>query len=301
MEHCSGDEFYIFQSKYYELKEWSSKIPDPKITCEMLIQVLDVINTDMNSYVCPVYQAGKKNTWLPLATFVSRFPYREKLLKYLFSHGARPQKLTDPDGQNICFQCDEKYLKKLLKLAPPKTNLVKQITDKLVAGNYRRLALLFVEDKIFTEEILTEVTASEELVGQMLNALISRILLTINQDPGIEIEPKKRKHRSNAPEPNVGPPLNKTKIVTDLVGKYLICFRMMQPHGLTFTIENVQKCVDHYLYEILDLISAGNEFEPKYHSDMDEQTVAALRPLLNDYRYVQTCKVLDWMPDERVW
>lgn len=296
------DEYYIFQHNYYQLKELITMIGDDKsnatdvnndlskYSCQHIIDFLKDKEIDVNSYICPTYVSGKDNVWVPLVFFVSLFPHRKILLKWLLKHRADPRKLPDGDTMNICFYCHEKYLNMFRVIAPPLTDksssvaiadTVRHISNKLICGNIRRICLLLKHGTI-TNDVMRQVATSKNLPDEIINAMISRLIVSLSLRADEDID--------------------KTMLTVNFINKYLIIFKLLLKYGLSFTLETKQLCANNYLYEILQLENIHDlNITIKYHTDMNDQLVSMLRPLFNDYRYVKTCEIINAEPDFRAF
>jgi len=312
------DDYYVLQSNYYTLKDFATKIRDINISSDDLINFMKKNKIDVNSYITtfnpgvyvPIYwqcvqpnypnnqslsnevsdNSTLSNEVFSISTLSNHQHIRTKFFKFLVRNNVNL--LLNPDVQDsknfkhVLMTCHESYIKDLISTKDSiSVNLDNQILNKLYTGNIRRLIILLKYEILTTNLIQNIITLNSSLLFDILNVLIDRISFIC------------RTH-------------NKKSEVQSIIQKYINVFKFIFKFKTeTLNINSmhiIQYCANFYLYEFIalfkDLLKINlnhYRFKISYHDDMNQKLVASIRQLLNDNRYVLTCKSLDITPDKR--
>lgn len=284
----SRDNYYTKLPSYHKLSEWQQLIKEHKIST-----AVDYWKTHKlrNGYV-----RHRQDSWVPPLYFCSLDPKNGDMVKYLLNKGADPDQLPDSDTADyLPFICHSLYLKTLASRrkggAYTRCDILdRSINNRLNKADIKRLMHLMIL-KILDPDVLRSFIRDQDnsgqgIIAEKLNVMVKYLTFLYNvrapKDPTINLT-------------------NETDITEK---KFSLLVQFLIEHGATVTDQAIQISVEHYLYNILSVLKphyATDLPEPVHHVQMDSTTVAVMRPLLNDYRYVQTCTRTGHTPDNDVF
>lgn len=257
---------------------------------EEIVKIMKHHKVDVNSYIKhPV----KKGEWVPLIYFFSLNNKYQDVVKYLLVHKANP--LNHPDGDDVeplLFACHDIYLKHYLSRGCSVTcgngDICNNIMRRLRCGDWQRLHVLRKHNIITGENISHFIETQNDVILHCLNAMKEYLIYVYNIKKSVT---------------------DKTIETTNTISKFITVTKMLLSWGVKVNDNVVDFCTDFYLYEFLRLplfmnvIKARHDdlTKPVYHEHKDGLRVALLRPLLNDYRYEQTCDAHNVKPDDEIY
>lgn len=277
------DRYHQGQPLYTYLETWQSLMLCGKIQEAIAYWRSQGLHPDM-------YVRKRPGCWVTVFQFcLSRAEYAD-MTKVIFK---RASATLPPDADNyylLPFVCHSLYLQALvakITSAPDISEghpmLYHSISHVLDSGDVTRLRQL-MRLGYLKEGDLREYIASEDVILNKLGVMIKYLTYCYNV------------RRS--------PDLDLTRETVDTISKFGQTIEFLRSYGAVWTPESTRLCIDHYIYELLVPgvgVGVGTDYEPIYHTQMDSTQVAILRPLLNDYRYVETCRALGCTPDSDVY
>ena len=276
------DEYYTSLPTYGKLKHWQSLIKDKKNIDATNFWKQN--NLDPNSYV-------QKNdgVWVPVIYYCSIIKDCPSMVRILIKSNANVNLL--PDSENFIylpFVCQSLYLKtigcKTINKPYPRSKILDHsINSRLNIADIRRITYLFSLN-LLNEQIMTSfITDNPTIILDKLKIMIKYLTFCYTVKAQNDLD------------------FNLTEETNNTVVKFGKMVEFLQFYGAKPSTEVVDYCIDHYLFELIPLFKQFEMKEPMYHTQMDTTEVAVLRPLLNDFRYVQTCKATGYEPDEDVF
>ena len=269
-------EYYVQQPDYFVLKQLSIMIDTPTTTSAELIDYMIKHSINANKYIY-VYD----NYFVPIIYAIIRNENYWDFYKWLIVHGADPNKIPDCDEKfchNILFICHDRYFKDLVKrkIFINSRTVQRQIYQKMEQSNICRLQQLLHVKKLSSQQI-AEVVANINL-AEVVKVLLEKVNLIFYSE-------------TNNTKANI------EQIITKYVDtvKFMITYKMSDD---AVTAEADELLTKFYLWELIAVINPIRKITsvPVYHEQLDPITVCKFRQLLNDYRYVQTCKILGITP-----
>lgn len=272
----SRDEYYINKAGYKQCNTLRSLIIAHDSAAALSFMKKHRIN--VNSYV-----RGARGTWTPLIYLLCTERENATLMKYCLTHGVNLKLLPDGEVEYLPYICNSLYLKTLAKLARFKVHhpsILRRVTrgDGIRISQLLQLGLL--TDENIAEFIMNEEANEGGIIYNSLKVMLNYLLYVYNMQKG---------------------EFNKTKVTEATVDKYRQTIIFLLKHGAKPTQEVWKLCVDYYLFEIIPALNRDSLVDVKYHTQLNMTTVALYRPLLNDYRYEMTCKVLGVIPDPELY
>lgn len=255
-------------------------------------EILDFIKTHnlpLNSYI-----EQKKNYWVPLIYYFSTRSEFASVVSYLLGRKKQLNFSLGADGPNpehILFTCHSMYFSELSKLfnklSIRDTCTQNGIKKKILSCEWRRIRLLEKHNHlnpVDTAKILND----PSLILNMLKSIRDFLLFKFSA----------LEEKEELPD--------KMAVLEQVMKKLVETIRFILSYGIKLKKDDIQFCIDMYLYEILSLpdvraIEKDSLKTVEYHEFKDAFTVAVLRPLLNDARYVKTCETLNVEPDKEVY
>ena len=277
-------EYYVFQSNYYGLKNIAQKFAD-LAPAEEILNEIKTQNIDVNSYVT-TFGYG----FVPIIYQSTCSPKYESVFIYLINHGANPNLLPDADCVNdILFVCHEKYLKTLIKLKCQlqPTEVHRQILAKLRYGDIRRLKLL-IKYRVLKLEQISELTKSDELAFDIISGLIEQVMhicVNCGEKPAIDCVLKRHYDTLEF--------MIKHGLKITVTSQRKRVHTLHEPSATAGSVSLIQYATDYYLADIVSLL-LKNGCSPVpviFHEKMDPQLVAILRHLYNDRNYARLCEM----------
>lgn len=279
------DSYYQSQSCYHHLTEWKQLIDEKNTRAAISYWNAKGLKAT-DSYV-----KIRTDSWVPVLYYCCLKAEYAEMARVLLMQGADPTQL--PDSENACllpFVCHSLYLKTLAKRNKKeyKCNamLKRSIDGRLNVGDVRRLSNLVILGFLTNESIKSFIHDHKDIITEKLKVMVKYLTFTYNI-------------RTQQPTDQV---LNLTEETSTTIKKFHDTVWYLLHHGAKVNAETMKLCVDNYLYEIIPLFNGVVPVvEPKYHTQMDSTRVAIIRPLLNDQRYVLTCKATGYKPDPDVF
>ena len=274
----SRDTYYTSRPNSEILQTLAHKIKGHECTGKAIIKDIIMDSINVNAYV-----QLRKGAWVPLVQLVSMYPQYTELVRFLLSNGADPTKLPDMDKvEPIIYTCDRKYLGYLCTKSKCKSsNTQYNITKRLRCGDVDRLRDLLKLNVITVEDF----AISERTLKDVTQATVNYFFYAFNMKDITD----------------------KTQEIADTLSLCLKSIDLLLELGAAVTEDYLSYCCEYYLYEILqDLINRGvsvQSYTQKVpcHTSMNAAFVAMLRPLLNDKRYEETCKVMKQKPESHIY
>jgi len=279
------DIYYKQLPSYSSLAEWQSLLTSGKIS-EAVAYWRQHRDLHPDMYVCK-----RPNFWVTVFYLcLTRAEYAE-MAKVIFR---RADATLPPDADAyylLPFVCHGLYLQALVTKIlqhsiPPDDSVIRHsISHVLDRGDICRLGHLVQLGYLSEVTLRSYVVTSDDVILCKLQVMIKYLTYCYNvrRDADLDL----------------------TKETCDTIYKFGQTVKFLMSYGAQWTQEATRLCTSHYIYEILDAhadASALYDVEaPIYHTQMDATRVAILRPLLNDYRYVETCRVLGRVPDSDVY
>ncbi len=235
------------------------------------------------------YVKKSDGVWVPVIYFCSIIRDCPHMVRTLVKNNANVNLL--PDSETFIylpFACQSLYLKTIgsktiNKPYPRSKNLDHSINNRLNVADIRRLSYLFtlnlLNGEIFTSFVADNPTIMLDKLKIMIKYLTFCYTIKAQNDPEF----------------------NLTEETNNTVVKFGKMLEFLQFYGAEKSVDVLDYCIDHYLFELVPLFKEFEMKEPIYHTQMDATEVAVLRPLLNDYRYAQTCKATGYEPDKDVF
>ena len=276
---ASRTEYYANLPNYYLAEELYQKFKNNSSES-------DIITFLKNNKLDPnIYIKGKKNEWIPLIYQCCRTDKYPEVVKYLVKAGANTSLSPDGDNsENLLLVCHGNYIKFLYDrgLRIPAACISTGIIHRLHCADAKRLKALLRLKLCNKEQIIT---ACNDPIYFCLKAMKDYLVYVFNM-----------KSSSSVP---------KTTELHQTLDKYKDCIQSLIAWGAIISEEALSFCIKYYLYEFLELPGfkerPGGPPGPTYHEQMEALEVAILRPLLNDFRYERTCRVLNVVPNKELF
>lgn len=275
----SRDKYYMSLPTYNHLKEWQNLIKDGRVSDAISYWKVKRIKNGPDCYV-----QLKADSWVSPLYFCSLHADTGDMIKLLLRTGASPDQRPDSD---VCdylpFVCQRLFL---VTLAGKHTYsrcdmLDRSISHRLNVGDSQRLVHLIKLRLLDKDVMRSYISDNPNIIEEKLQTMLRYLNYCYNV----------RAQNS----------LNLTEETEKVVNKFRDTVEFLIQYGALVTDKAIKLCIDHYLYEILPVLTKSESLEPLYHTQMDSTKVATMRPLLNDCRYVNTCSVLGCQPDPEVF
>lgn len=279
------DIYYRSLANYHNLHEWQQLIKDGEIGAAIAYWKAKGLRTGQNTYVML-----KPDSWVSPLYFCCLSAQNGAMVKLLLSRGADPDQIPDSETADcLPFICHSLYLKTLgdrHKGGPFRRcdMLDRSICHRLSNGDSTRLVYLINLGLLDKETIEGYILEHSDIILEKIQTMIKYLTYCYNV----------RAQQST---------LDLTEETEKTIRKFCNVTEFLIKYGAPVTEQAVQICICHYLYEILPILQTRYpvSVEPQYHTQMDGCYVAMVRPLLNDKRYVLTCKVTGHEPDPEVY
>ena len=259
---------------------------------------------NVNSYV----PGNVKTLWMPLLHYACLKRENQKFVSYCLTHhvdlAALPDKILQPgDGSehsakvhDLPYVCHPIYLKELHKRGIVFHLNETSVMARLNIADHQRLVVM-MQIGMFNTEDLVELLSSQDVsegYGSRQDSSGCNVY-----DAILETMLNYMQYAFNIREQEN---LNKTVLTNQTIAKYCDTLQFLLELGLPVSHTFTDRCVEYYLFEFIAVLNAHDHpvahgDELKYHTQMNSTVVALLRPLLNDYRYEQTCLTLSVEPD----
>uniref|UniRef100_A0A6C0J739 Ankyrin repeat protein n=1 Tax=viral metagenome TaxID=1070528 RepID=A0A6C0J739_9ZZZZ len=281
-------EHYIKQSNYpyiNKIRDMFLKKSDSLILLNYLKKGLIKGYVNTNDYIQHPYD---KNCWIPLIYMFSLTNQYHEIVKLLLKRKAIPSLEPDVDIdclKPILFNCHSLYLSHFINkgkcnLNYPNSVLLYNLKNVLRCAEWKRLQIL--DNLKFINGSKLIIDNDEDLVYFCILTLKNYLFYCYNERKNLE---------------------DKTTETNNTINKFVKTIDILHKWGHTFSSESFALCKEFYMYEFLSLnIFKDNHDDEKvvFHEDLLPLKVACFRPLLNDFRYAETCRILKMDIDERL-
>ena len=249
-----------------------------KDRCQDAISFMTARGLSVNSYVSGL----RKETWVPVLYLAAMSDKREVLVRHLIVHGADVLLKPDGDAPPILLTCHTKFLQFFISRGA-RVDDAKFIRDALVHGEGARIRAL-MRRNIISKAMLQAVG---HLAGGWEGIILSGLKLALSYLFYLYASSDGQKNKE----------------ITDLTfKKYVDVAWLALECGWEPGEQVLNLCVDYYLYEMLENLRPPPGLTPViYHTQMDRSLVAMYRPLLNDRRYEETCRVTGQAVDPELY
>lgn len=254
---------------------------------------------DVNAYIkrSQGQGQGQGQQWVPVVYYCCLKSEWAAMTQHLMMTGADIDRLPDADRYDyLPFVCNSLYLIAIAKKTKHRpytmsSVLVRSINNRLNGGDSRRLTHLMQLGLLTESSISHVIKMSRDVILDKLQSMVKYLTYVYNV---------------RAPSGN----LNVKTETGDTINKFMSTAKFLIAHGAPCTVEAVNYCIEYYLHEFIPVLiryvgsgsgSGADVEEPVYHTQKNSTLTAVLRPLLNDHRYVETCKVCSAIPDEDVF
>ena len=283
------DTYYIFKPDFPKLEVLRVYILKGEV--QLAVNYFTQENLSANAYM----KGQRPGAWVPLLYQCFQDKRLSPLIKLLINRGGDP--LLPPDAEDfvpLIFLCDDIYLDFLVKkglTVDPETK-VKNLYDCFLYARLTRVRKLLRLNLISRADISAAEQAYPDLQFTMLDTGIKYLTYFYSA------QVKKARQEGTG-----GDPANLKKTTEELIARYvgLLDYLRMKP-----PLAALELCAKYYLYEILNRFKTRDQaVQPVYWVravyGLGGAQEALLRPLLNDYRYEQTCLALNHEPDEQIY
>jgi hypothetical protein len=273
------DSYYIFKPEFPKLEILRKFILKGQV--DQAVHHFKAVNFDPNAYI----KGSRPGVWVPLLYQAFQDKRMMGLIKVLINRGGKVNKLPDGDDEAppLIFVCDAMYIDYLYKQGLRGTGLT-PIYQCFLYGKYEHLKKLTGLAVIAPADIEKVQAAYPDLLYSMLDTGVKYLTYYY----GAQV----KKGDENA---------NLKKCTDDIIARYVGCLDFLDLSTIDQKV--VDLCAKYYLYEILTRLRLN--FKPGFTCPVNYGDTGAkealLRPLLNDYRYEQTCKILKVRPDPVVY
>ena len=273
-------EYYIGQPSYFLLEDLRKKIHIEETSSDEISDFILKNKISISSYV----KGFKDDVWVPIIYHLCKYEKYQDVIKFLSK-----KKLNfalPPDGEmseNIFFYCHGSYLKFLYDKGCRvlKRDLNYSIIKRLKCADVKRLETLIKLNVITCKQVIE---ADSDVIFSSLEWLKAYVTYVFNFKKDIT---------------------NLTAELNCAITKFLVSVESLIEWGAPVTEKTCNFACENYLHEFLALFikykAMTFKLRPVYHERMDKIQVAMLRPMLNDRRYEQTCKVLNLKVNEEVY
>jgi len=273
------DEYYIFQTDYPKLDVLRRFITKGQVDEAVAWYKGEGLSPD--AYIKGV----KPGTWVPLLYQCLQDQRFNPLIKQLLRQGGNVLKLPDGDDVTpLIYICDAAYLSYLLKkgAAPVPVN-PRDVYHCFIYGRAERV------QKLLDHGCLThaDIDRMQATYPTLKYTMVDTGVKYLTYYYGAQVKK--------------GNTIVK-QTTDDLIGRYLALFALLEG---SVDRPCLDLCVDYYLYELLAYFKKRCGGLPKgllppVYGQKGAKA-AFLRPLLNDYRYEQTCLTLDIEPTGEIY
>lgn len=249
--------------------------------CQAMIALLE----KQSSVDFTVSHPLNREVRIPLIYLLCQHSDYHPVVKYMMKRRCNVNLNTEP-FEPLLLATHSLYLQHLLKRKAtfPVKNRQKWLVHKLVGGGWKRISLLLNHGIVSSEEISSAVAMKDvDVLYQTLVRDKKRLMVSLMQSL-----------HTTTPRAQV----------EDMVHQWLALYRFLFAHGYVPSVQCIEFCVEMYIFELLqlDAFVVPEGVKPVYHEHKSKALeVSLLRPLLNDYRYEQTCKVLQLEPHPEVY
>jgi hypothetical protein len=252
---------YEHQKNYEQIKDFVQKgLSGADLLKYILINKI--------SYDCYVpFRSG----FIPLFYYITTLRDNLKLVVYFIS---KKIQLRDPDGPySLAAICKKEYLEVLEREGFLGSVDEDSIFELLVNGDHNRIKWL-LEKGFVKPDHLRNSAGRPDALSKIISKFIEKVGSFFGADTwGTTTE--------------------------YLVYRYAETIKLVA-NELEVNKHTYRILVCFYLHQFIHILGCAGAFPniPEYHRFMDEKIVAKLRPLLNDYNYVTTCKLLKCKVDD---
>lgn len=261
-----------------QIKNIDSYIVDPRFN----------VNVNVNDNGNSNYE-GKGNSKVSLIYAFCLYDKYRDIVAYLLKNKANIHKIPDTNNNDnyepLLFAAHSLYLQHLIninaKLPNNKPLILYNIKRKLNSAEWRRLMIL--NDKKLLDGVGIAKYAYEhghDLIFETLVTMKQYLVYCFNCRQNIS---------------------DKTAETDLVIDKFKHTIMLLMSWNAPITQQTYDLCVEFYLYEIIALFKDHYTSEVIFHEHMDPKIVAIHRPLLNDYRYEQTCFLLGQNPNIEIY
>jgi hypothetical protein len=273
------DSYYVFQAEFPQLEILRRYIT--KAQTEEAVAYFLQEKFNPNAYI----KGHKQGTWVPLLYQCLQDKRLTPLIKLLLKQGGKVAQRPDGPAPPLIFVCDDIYFDYLVKRLPfDPESLLENLYTCFLYGKHKRI------EKLLTAELITDcdIAKVQKKYPNMVFEMIDTCVKYLTYYYGAQL-------KKGDPEANL------KKCTTETLEKYVllcnyIAVESIQPAVIDLTVR-------YYLFEILQAFRQKGynlpSLKPVYAAGGAKEAI--LRPLLNDYRYEQTCLVLNQTPDPCIY
>lgn len=279
------DHYYVNQPDYFILSEIRNCL-----ICGRLTEALSKAQTvNPDGYV----RGTKSGSWVSLLYFACLSDKNDTIVKFLIKRGADPKRRPDDADrpEPLIFHCHSIYLQFLVQhgcyyYGNPSIDIIK----RLHCGDHKRLISL-IKLGVITESQIREALDKDNTVETCLKTL-TKYIVYINNNNNAKIQQNQ---------------YNIKEETDKVIKQYCETCAYISSFSNDYITENsIKYAASNYLYEFLIMFKEKiglhfpKKLEVKYHTEIDQLTVAITRPLLNDGRYYRTCEFLGMIPSSEL-
>jgi hypothetical protein len=276
------DSYYIFKPEFPKLEILRRYIT--KAQCQEAVSYFNQEDFDPNAYI----KGHKSNTWVPLLYQCFQDKRLTALIKILINKGGNISKQPDGDAPPLLFVCDDIYFDYLVKLKhlPPfeHSTIEPNLYNCFLYGNYKRIVKMLKNNLITKTDIEMVHKKHSNLVFEMIDTCVKYL----NYYYGAQIK-------------KGDPDANLKKCTMETLEKYVNLCEFISVEYIN--IDVIELCTQYYLFEILQAFQNKGVHLPNIHVKygIGGTKEALMRPLVNDYRYEQTCLLLKQEPEKSIY
>ena len=285
MDQMERDDYYVFLPEYPKLEMLRRFILRGEV--QPALDYFRSENLDPNAYIKGV----RNGTWVPLLYQCLQDNRFTPFIKVLLNRGGNIH--LKPDAAEpqtpLIYICADLYLDFLVKrgLKPEPTSKAQDLYHCFLYAKHSRVKKLLGHGLLNPSDIQALEKAYPELVHHMLDTGVKYLTYFY----GAQVK-KSQSGKGDATA-------NLKTVTEDMLARYvdLLHYTREPP-----TQAVADFCADYYLYEILAFYATrGDPLIARPVYGKTGATEALLRPLLNDYRYEQTCRVLKVAPEASIY
>jgi len=274
------DSYYIFKPEFPKLEILRRYIT--KAQTEAAVAYFNQEGFDPNAYI----KGHKSGLWVPLLYQCLQDKRLTPLIKILLKKGGNVAKRPDGEAAPLLFVCDDVYYDYLVKRLPfDRTTIGPNLHYCFLYGKCLRI------EKMLDSGVLTKADleicrkAYPDLAFEMIDTCVKYLTYYY----GAQIK-------------KGDPDVNLKQCTMETLEKYVNLCKFLKVECIT--PEAINLCVRYYLFELLQAFQTqGVIFSHglcvKYAIGGAKEAV--MRPLLNDYRYEQTCLLLQQEPEKSIY
>ena len=278
--HLDRDSYYIFKPEFPKLEILRRYIT--KAQSEEAVSYFNSEPFDPNAYI----KGHKSNVWVPLLYQCFQDKRLTPLIKILIKNGGNVAKQPDGDAPPLLFVCDDIYFDYLVKRLPPfdQSVLEPNLYNCFLYGNHKRIVKMLENGLITKTDIKAVHKKQPDIAFQMMDTCVKYLTYYY----GAQLK-------------KGDPDANLKKCTTETLEKYVNLCEFIPVDYINANV--IDLCIRYYLFEILQAFQKKGFTLPtipvKYGIGGTKEAI--MRPLVNDYRYEQTCLLLNQEPEKSIY